>query len=285
MAVPSSGELKMSGIYAELNENDYTALDTEGEEASLLNLSTGGDPPAQNINTGNLSKPDGIAPHSMSEFYGYDHDLSIFTNAFSNFTITANLNQAQFSALKTFQVVGGSGQLTCDLVDQNSQSFGNLAVSISSQGDPGTGGTSNNATGFISQGTQASLSLLVWNATQNFYVRFKFQAHSFAATDAFTARFRVTGVTGQQLDRTVTKVSNDPGRSDIRFKTNINKIGYSNIGIPIYLFNYKEDLNTTYKGVMAQDLLNIGFEDSVSIGEDGYYRVDYNMIDVDLEKI
>jgi hypothetical protein len=274
MAVPSSGELKMSGIYAELNENEYTAFDTEGEEASLLNLSTGGDPPAQNINTGNLSKPDGIAPHSMSEF-----------NAFSNFTITANLNTAQFSALKTFQVVGGSGQLTCDLIDQNSSSFGTLAVSISSQGDPGTGGTSNNATGFVGQGTQASLSLLLWNATQTFYVRFKFTAHSFAATDAFTARFRVTGVTGQQLDRTVTKVSNDPGRSDIRFKTNINKIGYSNIGIPIYLFNYKEDLNTTYKGVMAQDLLNIGFEDSVSIGEDGYYRVDYSMIDVNLEKI
>ena len=173
MAVPGSGELKMSGIYAELNENDYTAFDTEGEEASLLNLSTGGDPPAQNINAGNLSKPDGIAPHSMSEFYGYDHDLSIFTNAFSNFTITANLNQAQFSALKTFQVVGGSGQLTCDLVDQNSQSFGNLSVSISSQGDPGTGGTSNNATGFVGQGTQASLSLLLWNATQTCYVRFK----------------------------------------------------------------------------------------------------------------
>ena len=54
MAVPGSGELKMSGIYSELNENEYTSFDTEGEEASLLNLSTGGDPPAQNINTGNI---------------------------------------------------------------------------------------------------------------------------------------------------------------------------------------------------------------------------------------
>ena len=45
------------------------------------------------------------------------------------------------------------------------------------------------------------------------------------------------------------------------------------MNIPIYLFNYKNNLNTTYKGVMAQDLLELGLDNSVSIGHDGYYRV------------
>ena len=48
---------------------------------------------------------------------------------------------------------------------------------------------------------------------------------------------------------------------------------------------FKEDLNTIYKGVMAQDLLKLGFDDSVSVGHDGYYMVDYNKIDVNMEKI
>ena len=57
------------------------------------------------------------------------------------------------------------------------------------------------------------------------------------------------------------------------------------MNIPIYLFNYKDDLNTTYKGVMAQDLLKLGFEDSVIVGDDGYYRVDYSKLDVELERV
>ena len=57
------------------------------------------------------------------------------------------------------------------------------------------------------------------------------------------------------------------------------------MNIPIYLFNYKNNLNTTYKGVMAQDLLELGLDNSVSIGHDGYYRVNYNSIDVDMEII
>ena len=78
---------------------------------------------------------------------------------------------------------------------------------------------------------------------------------------------------------------NPGGRSDRRLKTNIDRIGYSDTNIPIYLFNYKDDLNTTYKGVMAQDLLELGFNDSVVLESDGYYSVDYDSIDVDMEII
>lgn len=71
------------------------------------------------------------------------------------------------------------------------------------------------------------------------------------------------------------------GKSDIRLKTNIQLLGHSDLNIPIYSFKFKNDLNTTYKGVMAQDLLEMGFADSVVMGDDGFYSVKYDNIDVD----
>ena len=69
--------------------------------------------------------------------------------------------------------------------------------------------------------------------------------------------------------------------SDIRLKENINKIGVSNSGIPIYTFNYKGK-NKLWSGAMAQDLLSIGRKDAVTIMDNGYYGVYYDMIDVDM---
>jgi len=87
------------------------------------------------------------------------------------------------------------------------------------------------------------------------------------------------------ISRTVTVSTLVAGKSDRRLKTNIERIGYSDMNIPIYLFNFKDNLNTTYKGVMAQDLLELGFKDSVILDSDGYYSVKYNTIDVDMEII
>ena len=71
--------------------------------------------------------------------------------------------------------------------------------------------------------------------------------------------------------------------SDERLKENIVKIKYSNSGIPIYKFNYKGD-SKTWSGTMAQDLIKLGREDAV-IMDDGYYRVDYNLIDIDMKEV
>lgn len=69
--------------------------------------------------------------------------------------------------------------------------------------------------------------------------------------------------------------------SDIRLKENIENIGKSKSGIPIYKFNYIGD-NSKYSGAMAQDLLKIKPE-AVTIDKNfGYYKVDYNNIDVDM---
>ena len=69
--------------------------------------------------------------------------------------------------------------------------------------------------------------------------------------------------------------------SDIRLKENINKVGMSKSGIPIYTFSYKDE-KQLWSGTMAQDLISIGREDAVTIMDNGYYGVYYNMIDVDM---
>ena len=69
--------------------------------------------------------------------------------------------------------------------------------------------------------------------------------------------------------------------SDIRLKENIIKTGYSKSGIPIYTFNYKNE-DELWSGTMAQDLINIGRSDAVTIMDNGYYGVHYDMIDVNM---
>ena len=74
MAVPSSGELSLLKIMNEVDDDDYDASG-QYSNVSLTNLSDG---TVDTINTANASsnRPDGSAPHEMSEFYSYDHDLS-----------------------------------------------------------------------------------------------------------------------------------------------------------------------------------------------------------------
>jgi hypothetical protein len=72
--------------------------------------------------------------------------------------------------------------------------------------------------------------------------------------------------------------------SDSRLKENISRTGVSKSGIPIYTFNYKND-NTLWSGTMAQDLLEMGMEDAVKTMDNGYYAVNYNMIDVDMTSL
>ena len=80
MAVPSSGAISLAGIRAELATNTYNANATT--TASLEDCSDG---TVATINTGNASgdRPNGSAPHAMSEFYVYDHDLSSFNDNIS----------------------------------------------------------------------------------------------------------------------------------------------------------------------------------------------------------
>ena len=71
--------------------------------------------------------------------------------------------------------------------------------------------------------------------------------------------------------------------SDIRLKEKIEKTGNSPSGIPTYEFNYIGD-NSRYSGVMAQDLIEMNI-DAVSMDDSGFYKVNYNNIDVDMHQI
>ena len=71
--------------------------------------------------------------------------------------------------------------------------------------------------------------------------------------------------------------------SDQRLKNNIVKVGQSESGINIYEFNYKNE-SQRYTGVMAQELLD-SHPEAVSVGEDGFYRVNYDLIDVNMQPV
>jgi hypothetical protein len=81
--------------------------------------------------------------------------------------------------------------------------------------------------------------------------------------------------------------------SDMRLKTNIVQVGLSDTNIPIYNYNYRDfmdeidgiDIRKTYRGVIAQDLIEMGLNDAVSKNEHGIYFVNYNKIDVKFEKL
>ena len=72
--------------------------------------------------------------------------------------------------------------------------------------------------------------------------------------------------------------------SDIELKENIKEVGTSPRGFTLYEFNYIDEPNQRYRGVMAQDLLK-QLPQAVSEGDNGYLQVDYNMTDVVFQKV
>ena len=71
--------------------------------------------------------------------------------------------------------------------------------------------------------------------------------------------------------------------SDERLKTDIDRIGTSPSGLPVYTFRYV-GLDTVYQGVMAQDLMRMQ-PDAVMTLDNGYMAVDYGAIDVDFKPV
>ena len=74
-----------------------------------------------------------------------------------------------------------------------------------------------------------------------------------------------------------------PPTSDIRLKTDIRQVGTTAHDLPLYAFRYIGE-DDQYEGVMAQDVLKV-MPSAVSIGEDGYYRVNYEMLGIELRRL
>tara|TARA_E500000318_G_scaffold1875_1_gene2534 strand:- start:880 stop:1761 length:882 start_codon:yes stop_codon:yes gene_type:complete len=112
MAVPSSGSLSLFGIAKEVHLDNYNnTVPAPGSggtnwsqlgypSISLGNMSTGAGG-FDAINSGSSSKPNGSTPHSMSEFYGYDHDASGLTLLQ---TITGQQHSTQTTASTQYSI-------------------------------------------------------------------------------------------------------------------------------------------------------------------------------------
>ena len=196
MAITSSGEIKISDINTEFGRSGTTG------NSSLEDLSDG---TVATINTGNDSddRPDTNAPHAMSEFYSYDHDLvtnATFGSWVGSFTSgnTVRLlgtvgGSAVNSGAYSIGITGSSGALLCGRSDSSGDSLdGTLAVALSTSGDPGTSGTF--ITLFNSSGSfDDGLSDLSGDVTM--HVRWRFTPHA-AKSDASTVNFHMTNNDG-----------------------------------------------------------------------------------------
>jgi len=105
MAVPSSGALSLAGIRAELATNTYNTSATT--QASLLQCSNGA---VATINTANASsnRPDGSAPHAMTEFYQYDHDAAAAFADNKSFDFDGTNDRLEGSGSLAQQFIGGA---------------------------------------------------------------------------------------------------------------------------------------------------------------------------------
>jgi hypothetical protein len=135
MTLPASGEISLNDINVETGRTGTTA------NTSLKNMSDG---TTITINTANASadRPDGSAPHSMSEFYSYDHDLAStsWSNVPADFTMGGDDGGTAVSPLKTITLTGGSGNTTVTK-SITGGAVVTLQIRLSTSGDPGTSGT------------------------------------------------------------------------------------------------------------------------------------------------
>ena len=163
MSLTSSGQISMGDIRTELGDSGSISL----KEASDGTIAT--------INTANDSadRPDGSAPHAMTEFYSYDHDLTStsWSNVPADFnlhTLASNFSvDSVVSGPKSITLTGGSGttSISCQ---QPSNGNIDLKVAFSLTNDPGTSGTANSGSGF-----QNNAPVISTTTNDTIYLRFK----------------------------------------------------------------------------------------------------------------
>ena len=132
MSLPAaSAAISMSMINTEFGRTSNTA------NTSLEDLSDG---TVATINTANDSddRPDGSAPHQMSEFFSYDHDLastSFSPTSFTGVTLSGDAGDTASSSNKTFTLTGGSGGCS-GAITTTGGPFGNFKVAVATSGTP-----------------------------------------------------------------------------------------------------------------------------------------------------
>ena len=122
MAIPGSGNpLVMGKIYQEVDGAGYSASPDSGEIVTLSGL-VGGQP--DTINQASASKPNTSTPHSMSEWYSYNHSASSFTwgtpGTFPNTFFDAEMETQDGSRSQVatvMKITHSSGQVNYQAID------------------------------------------------------------------------------------------------------------------------------------------------------------------------
>lgn len=141
MAVPNSGELSMIALFAEIDDDDYTSS-AQADNVSLKELSDG---TIATINTNNGSgyRPNGSAPHSMSEFYAYNHtnnNTTSWSSVPGDFSMSVS-GLSSVTANKTIQLTNASGDTTIQCSSDEAGGFLRVAASTSSTPSSGHAAT------------------------------------------------------------------------------------------------------------------------------------------------
>jgi hypothetical protein len=92
---------------------------------------------------------------------------------------------------------------------------------------------------------------------------------------------RVRG--GDEVPPVVPPVVPPSNASDIRLKEDIQVVGTTVLGLPLYQFRYI-DGTQRFEGVMAQDVIE-KMPEAVTIGDDGYYRVYYARLGIKMRPV
>ena len=224
MPLLSSGQLKMSQINQELGRTS-----TSGNSA-LKNLSTGA---TVSLNSSATSKPNGTAPHAMSEWHGYNHSAS-------------------------------------------SVSYGSILMAFDED------------LAFVACSSEATAVTIYYDNSNNYNdAETVWYTSNTGATEVETGYYKLA-LSGQgYFYDGGEKESFLCGRSERRLKYNIEFIGDSPMGIPMYHFNYKNEEHGKgrFVGTMVDDLQRLGFEDNV-FEQNGELWVIYDKkIDVPFESV
>ena len=139
------------------------------------------------------NRPDGSAPHAMTEFYSYDHDLvtTSWSSPPADFTMSGVNGGTQISALKTISLTGGSGNTTISRTTTGSPVI-TFQGAFFNSGDPGTGATF------------ANLPETIAHTSGTLYCRFKcIHQPNKDGTGTVTLTFTNNGVTNNDCDITI----------------------------------------------------------------------------------
>jgi len=193
----------------------------------------------------------GVGATSQAGTFGAQIDSNTLQN--NQFNASAQNQQAEYERSNILNQIYANSAKSGNFINQGMSLLGNIVA-------PGLGGAFSNYMGVGPQSTTPTNNYTSGSNPSYNYMNTNYGINQNQANNQFGNYF-----SNQYSDR--------------RLKDNIEYIGKSNDGNNIYNFNYIWDSDTTYQGVMADEVPEASFKD----GE--YYVVDYSKLDVEFKEV